>query len=40
MLHHASPTPPPQTQDTAGIVEKSDLVARVREVAAKGPART
>ncbi|KIZ04688.1 hypothetical protein MNEG_3275 [Monoraphidium neglectum] len=27
-------------QDTAGIVEKGDLVARVREAAARGPART
>jgi len=36
------PPPPPNLglQDTAGIVEKEDLVAQVREVAARGPART
>jgi hypothetical protein len=39
VMHKARPLLP-TPQDTAGIVEKGDLVARVREAAARGPART
>lgn len=30
-------TPPSALQDSAGIIEKDDLIAKVKEVAAAGP---